>query len=288
MGVAPHPKRVIPSPAAVSSKGVKKAGYMHYYKFNIADYRKDTGHLSTIEHGIYRQLIDWYYLDEQPIPLETQVVTRRLRLGSDDLIFVKNVLADFFQKTVKGYVHKRIEFEIKEYHQQADKNKANGKRGGRPKKTQSVISGLPDESQNNPNHKPLTINHKPNKSATDVATPDGVSSEVWDSFVKQRKTKKAQITQFVMDGIAREAEKAGKTMEEVLQEIVSRNWVSFKADWIVPKQSFANKFDVSHVTTPPPPNQDAALRKIEEDRKNSKPPSPEVLAKMAALRKSMA
>ena len=38
---------------------------MHYYKFNIADYRKDTGHLSTIEHGIYRQLIDWYYLDEQ-------------------------------------------------------------------------------------------------------------------------------------------------------------------------------------------------------------------------------
>ena len=47
---------------------------MHYYKFNIADYRKDTGHLSTIEHGIYRQLIDWYYLDEQPIPEETQVV----------------------------------------------------------------------------------------------------------------------------------------------------------------------------------------------------------------------
>ena len=57
---------------------------MHYYKFNIADYRKDTGHLSTLEHGIYRQLIDWQYLDEKPIPLETQVVSRRLRLGSDD------------------------------------------------------------------------------------------------------------------------------------------------------------------------------------------------------------
>jgi len=125
------------------------------------------------------------------------------------------------------------------------------------------------------------------KSATEVAAPDGVSSEVWDSFVKQRKTKKAQITQFVMDGIAREAEKAGRTMDDVLQEIVSRNWVSFKADWVVPKQSFANKFDVSHVTTPPPPNQDAALRKIEEDRKNSKPPSLEVLAKMAALRKEI-
>ena len=134
---------------------------MHYYKFNIADYRKDTGHLSTIEHGIFRQLIDWYYLDEQPIPLETQVLTRRLRLGSPDLIYLENVLSDFFQKTAKGYVHKRIEFEIREYHEQAEKNKANGKRGGRPKKTQSVISGLPDENQNNPNHKPLTINQEP-------------------------------------------------------------------------------------------------------------------------------
>jgi hypothetical protein len=67
-----------------------------------------------------------------------------------------------------------------------------------------------------------------------------------------------------------------------------RNWVSFKAEWVAPKQSFANKFDVAHVTTPPPPNQDAALRKIEEDMKNTKPPSLEVLAKMAQLRKSMA
>ena len=76
---------------------------MHYYKFNIADYRKDTGHLSTIEHGIYRQLIDWYYLDEQPIPAETQLVSRRLRLGSEELKFLENVLSDFFVLDKSGY-----------------------------------------------------------------------------------------------------------------------------------------------------------------------------------------
>ncbi len=135
---------------------------MHYYKFNIADYRKDTGHLSTIEHGIYRQLIDWYYLDETPIPLETQVVSRRLRLASEvEILSLKNVLSDYFKESKLGYVHKRIDVDIADYHEQAEKNKNNGKLGGRPKKTQSVISGLPDESQNNPNHKPLTINHKP-------------------------------------------------------------------------------------------------------------------------------
>ena len=111
---------------------------MHYYKFNIADYRKDTGHLSTIEHGIYRQLIDWYYLDEQPIPEETQVVIRRLRLGSDEVNFLRNVLDDFFVLGKTGYTHKRIEVEIKDYHEQVEKNKNNGKLGGRPKKTQSV------------------------------------------------------------------------------------------------------------------------------------------------------
>jgi len=99
---------------------------MHYYKFNIADYRKDTGHLSTIEHGIYRQLIDWYYLDEQPIPEETQVVIRRLRLGSDEVKFLENVLSDFFVLGKTGYMHKRIEVEIKDYQEQVEKNKNNG------------------------------------------------------------------------------------------------------------------------------------------------------------------
>jgi uncharacterized protein YdaU (DUF1376 family) len=144
---------------------------MHYYKFNIADYRKDTGHLSTLEHGIYRQLIDWYYLDEQPIPAETQVVARRLRLGSEmDMHSLKMVLSDFFVLGKNGYVHKRIDVEIKDYHENAEKNKNNGKLGGRPKKTQSVISGNPNDSQNNPNQEPLTNNQEPSKVAK--ATPD--------------------------------------------------------------------------------------------------------------------
>ncbi|MER2164727.1 MAG: DUF1376 domain-containing protein, partial [Psychrobacter alimentarius] len=35
---------------------------MHYYSFNIADYKKDTAHLKPMEHYIYRSLIDLYYL----------------------------------------------------------------------------------------------------------------------------------------------------------------------------------------------------------------------------------
>jgi len=136
-----------------------KGTAVHYYQFNIADYRKDTGHLSTLEHGIYRQLLDWYYLDETPIPLETQWVIRRLRLGSgSDTDALNTILDEFFIKGEDGYHHTRCDLEIDSYHDMKRKNKANGTKGGRPakpidtpEKTQSVISGLqvgiPNETQ---------------------------------------------------------------------------------------------------------------------------------------------
>ena len=241
---------------------------MHYYKFNIADYRKDTGHLSTIEHGIYRQLIDWYYLDEQPIPEETQMVIRRLRLGSDEVMFLQNVLSDFFVLGKKGYEHKRIEVEIKDYQEQVEKNKNNGKLGGRPKKTQSVISGLPDESQNNPNHKPLTTNHKPKReSATSVACPPDVSQQIWDDWVALRKSKKAPITQTVFDGALAEANKLGWTLEKFLAEWCTRGSQGLKAEWIA-KQ---NPADIVRLTVPSRNEPDPALEKIKADAKKAAP-----------------
>ena len=71
--------------------------------------------------------------------------------------------------------------------------------------------------------------------ATIVATPVGVSDSVWQDFVRHRKAKKAQVTQTVIDGIQREADKAGWTMEAALRECITRNWQSFKADWVADK-----------------------------------------------------
>lgn len=110
------------------------------------------------------------------------------------------------------------------------------------------------------------------KKATVVATPVGVSQSVWDEFISHRKAKKAKVTELVVEGIAKEAVKAGWSLEDALKETIVRNWQSFKADWVAQKQSFvANKFDVAHVTTPTPQNYDAALRKIEEDMKKAAP-----------------
>jgi len=75
------------------------------------------------------------------------------------------------------------------------------------------------------------IKHK----ATAVAKPEGVSSEVWASFVQHRKAKKAVLTPLVMEMISEQASIAGWPLESALKESVLRNWVSFKAEWVAKK-----------------------------------------------------
>lgn len=274
-------KRELPSCRSFFLGDLRRSA-MHYYKFNIADYRKDTGHLSTIEHGIYRQLIDWYYLDEQPIPEETQVVIRQLRLGSDEVNFLRNVLDDFFVLGKTGYTHKRIEVEIKDYQEQAEKNKNNGKLGGRPKKTQVVMSGLPDESQNNPNHEPLTINHKPKReNATVVACLLDVRDQVWNDWVALRKSKKAPITATVVEGARKEAFKLNWPLDKFLVEWCTRGSQGLKADWI----EKPNPADRVRLTIAPSNEPDPELTKIIEDEKKTRPSILEERAILNAYRR---
>lgn len=85
---------------------------MHFYNFNIKDYRAKTAHLTPTEHYVYRSLIDWYYLNEKPFESVEQI--KRL-LMLDDVQAIENVLSEFFNKIKGKYHHKRINREIKNY-----------------------------------------------------------------------------------------------------------------------------------------------------------------------------
>lgn len=137
---------------------------MHYYKFNIKDWTRDTAHLSVEEEGVYRRLLDHYYESEQPIPTETQPVIRRLRLkGHEEAMQI--VLSEFFKLESDGYRHKRCDDEIEKYHAKASANRENGKRGGRPKdadEPKENPDGFQLEPTDNLNHKPITNNQENN------------------------------------------------------------------------------------------------------------------------------
>lgn len=150
---------------------------MHYYKFNIADWAKDTSYLSLEEEAIYFRLINYYYDNEKPIPLETQSVFRRLRLGGHSKK-ADFVLQEFFTKTDEGWLHSRCEKLIDEYQKRAERNRKNGLKGGRKAnqvETEKEPSGLQVETEKEPtlvNHKPLTTNQEPIKEiGVDNSTP---------------------------------------------------------------------------------------------------------------------
>ena len=129
---------------------------MYYYKFNIADWHLATSHLSLEEEAVYFKLINFYYDSEAAIPLETDSVIRRLRLGSVRET-VGIVLKEFFVLQDDGWHHLRCDDEISKYHHKAEVNQRIGKLGGRPKKTETVLVGLPQITLTT-NHKPITTN----------------------------------------------------------------------------------------------------------------------------------
>jgi hypothetical protein len=108
---------------------------------------------------------------------------------------------------------------------------------------QDDINTISDVYQDDMPEKRREETDKEKEKETD--TPSGVSQQVWDSFVKQRKTKKAQVTALVIDGIQKEADKAGWTLEMALNEVVVRNWQSFKAEWVKDKVSNAERLSNS-------------------------------------------
>lgn len=136
---------------------------MNYYQFHVGDYVSHTAHLDPIEDLAFRRLLDLYYQSESPIPNETKMVSKRIRLGSYEEQVI-SVLSEFFVLVDGFWHHSRCDKEIAAYKAKAERNREVGKLGGRPKKnpqeTMVVISGNPEETLTK-NQEPRTINQEP-------------------------------------------------------------------------------------------------------------------------------
>ena len=92
---------------------------MNYYEHHLGDYAKATGHLTALEHGIYRLLLDWYYANERPIP-----DAQAHRYGKASRAEVEPILAEFFVRDGDVWRHNRADREIAAFYEKA--NKARG------------------------------------------------------------------------------------------------------------------------------------------------------------------
>lgn len=146
---------------------------MHYYQHHIGDFIRDTANLTDSQVMAYLRLIWMYYDSEKPLPDNAKVLA--FKIGSTEET-VSLILEAFFAHEDGAWKHSRCESELAEYNVIRERNIANGKSGGRPKKTQPEPTGFPlgselDASGNpgetqaepcrNPNQEPVTNNQEP-------------------------------------------------------------------------------------------------------------------------------
>lgn len=138
----------------------------------IGDYLQDTTRLSTEQHGAYLLLIMDYWTNG-PLPDDDAALAQVTRLQPAAWKKLRPAIARLFQIADGEWRHKRIDEELDKASQFIAKQKANGSKGGRPKKNSNHN---PDESQkkpmgfdrDNPNHNP---DESPSPSPSQVNPP---------------------------------------------------------------------------------------------------------------------
>lgn len=207
---------------------------MFYYPHHIGDYKAATSYLSNEEDLAYRRLLELYYDTEKAIEDDIPLLAKRLRVAPEALSFV---LKEFFSHTKDGWRNKRCDVVIKDYQEMADKNRKNGKLGGRPKANkqepinpvgfQPVPSGIPVATQVKPNQEPITKNQEPKKQPT-VDLPVWLPKEKWEAFVQMRKQLKKPMTDYaiklMVDKFVRLRE-AGHNVGELLDKTITNGWL---------------------------------------------------------------
>jgi uncharacterized protein YdaU (DUF1376 family) len=248
---------------------------MHYYQFNIGDYKSHTEHLSEMEDLTYRRLLDWYYLHETPIPLDENEVARQIRMRlHTDCIAV--VLREYFEHTADGWIHHRAN---KELSKAGDKSQKASESAKARWSKQKDANALPTQSEGNATHNTehITQDTEHKKKATKVACPSDVGEQVWADWLLLRKTKRASVTETVVKGARAEAAKLGWPLEKFLIEWCTRGSQGLIAEWVTNKQkpnsqTFAQQAaDIARVTVPAQTGPDPALLKIEQDRQKATP-----------------
>jgi uncharacterized protein YdaU (DUF1376 family) len=85
------------------------AWYAHY----PGDYGRDTAHLSLVEHGAYRLLLDHYYATAAPLPTEDTALYRICRAFDEtERKAVDSIVRQFFTRQGDGYHNSRADAEL--------------------------------------------------------------------------------------------------------------------------------------------------------------------------------
>lgn len=106
---------------------------MNFYPRYPAHYVAKTLHLTMEQDGAYTRLLDWCYMNERPVPHAQRYSIARATKPSEKRA-VDAVLSEFFSRTENEWENDRVSAEIEKAAPRLAAAKANGRKGGRPRK----------------------------------------------------------------------------------------------------------------------------------------------------------
>lgn len=125
---------------------------MKYWRRWIPDFQAATVSLSMLERGAYTDLLDFYYLNNGPIPCDHEALYRACRaFGRAEQNAVDRVLLQFFTRGETGYIQARADEELAKLTEYAENQARRGRMGGlaaaaKTHKPKGNGSEPPDES----------------------------------------------------------------------------------------------------------------------------------------------
>lgn len=200
---------------------------MNYYSHHIGDYLSATAHLTLLEHGAYRRLIDVYYIHESPLPADKKQVYRLVGARTrEEKEAVDSVLSEFFEVDESGFRQNRCDHEIS----LCNKNRENGKKGGRPSGNRN-----PTETQTKPKQEPKSnptetgsesppSPHHPITPSPDSPSPQDPSSG--DALALEKRQTKSKTLQSAAPPAPKK--KAGTDEDTALQAACKETWSAYR------------------------------------------------------------
>ncbi|WP_374334307.1 YdaU family protein [Leeia sp.] len=108
----------------------------------VGDYLADTTHLSTAQHGAYLLLLMAAWRQGGRLPLQDSQLAAICRYSVRSWQRVKPVLLPFFRQEGDSLVQPRLLAEWERAEAIAEKNRQNGRKGGRPRKQPLAVDSL--------------------------------------------------------------------------------------------------------------------------------------------------
>ncbi len=244
-----------------------------FYRFFPGDYARDTRHLSMVEHGAYRLMLDCYY-NTGPLPGDPERVARMISALTDmERAAVVVILAEFFTLADGQYRQARCDDELAHQAKKGVSSRASARkrwdseRNANAMQTQcepdanGMRTGMPNVCQNDA----IQNQNQNQKKKARWFCPDGVEPGSWEDWLQVRGRKKAASTENAYKRVCAKLEEfraAGQDVNAVVAKAAMSGWSDLYA---MPGSVVSTQQSKQTVYGYGPGLRDPILKKIDEE-----------------------